>query len=121
MNRAPRCRVCARALPKSTKILFFGQQAGNASRHPGQYFTDVPTSRDDVGRFSNLSVVSVRRKPDRSIYSAIVWDGETYARKNFCTDRCAVAFAHAMAVLFPTYASPAYNKAVLADEAKDAK
>lgn len=52
-----------------------------------------PKTKEEAQRRTNQQIISVKKFGDE-IYSANVWDGETYIHP-FCTNACAMAFGYA--------------------------
>jgi hypothetical protein len=121
-NLQPLCRYCGKPIGKRTKTIMFGcfeQETRDsqwlATRH------EKPTSREEVQRLTNQSLVSVRYvreyEGERYIHQASVWDGSSYKDDYFCTTDHAQAFAYAV-VQSPDnkLTTQAYTKALAAQQ-----
>lgn len=93
------CRYCGRPVQKATTTHYFGQNSGMrldwVKDHP-----ERPTSRDEVQRLVNEQVVQIRwhgEHPNRHIYKAQTWDGESYMDQFFCKNACAEAMGRSAA------------------------
>lgn len=89
----PCCCNCGHAIPKRTRMIMFGQQNYRDERFEGR-----PKTREEAQKYTNGIVTSSRRSADGSyLLSVNVWDGESYVDEFFCTNRCAISYAHNMA------------------------
>jgi len=109
----PLCRYCGGPIAKHTTCLFFGRSKGSVSGHD---FVERPASIDEVRKFTNHKVTSVRRSGTAAdgsswVLSANVWDGESYVDEFFCNG----VHARAMGVKAAKmgYRMPAYDRAAL--------
>lgn len=100
--KQPFCKCCGTPIAKRTASIYFGYQA---DRSDGRFWIEStlrPTSREEAQRATNLELVSLEWSRDEegkrtTIRKAGAWDGLSYQAKHFCTNRCAIAFAHALA------------------------
>ncbi|USN15336.1 hypothetical protein KIKIMORA_01900 [Brevundimonas phage vB_BpoS-Kikimora] len=82
------CRQCGAALDLDTDRYWVGEAIQ----------PDHPRSAEDCQRLTNRRVVSINdygiQRPDRYGYVAYfdVWDGESYAKVDFCSDKCAATY-----------------------------
>lgn len=101
MSGGPKCLWCGKPLRKHTTTLWFGPREGRP----------YPKSREEAGRHTNGTIVSVRWSSEpvhredgcivggvpgsRVVYVAGVWDGESYGMYGdglFCTIGCGYAY-----------------------------
>lgn len=96
MNR-PLCRRCGKPIRKRTVTMQFQRDRESRESHWIDS-TANPKSKAEVQRLSNFEVVSIRWSEEKTyITQATVWDGESYVSRFFCTNTCAIGFAHIMA------------------------
>lgn len=100
-GEAQTCRQCGAVLELATDIYWMG-----SAIQP-----DHPRSAEDCQRLTNRRVVAIYdygvARPDR--YGLVerfeVWDGESYAQADFCSDKCAAVYgrraARELAMLDP--------------------
>ena len=110
-TRSPvRCIVCDKAIAKRLTYIWFkdpepARPAGmfgaareakiHGMREDGPilsyvYLDQFPTTKQEAQKYSNGQLISVRKRSDGSISEAAFWDGESYTKKYFCKDACAV-------------------------------
>lgn len=80
MTVSLRCRYCGRPCKKRSQARYFG-------------------SRDDLQRLVNGIIIQTRWAEDaegRYVERAMIWDGESYLDKFFCSDSCAAAMGRSV-------------------------
>ena len=106
----PLCRCCGKPMPKATTNVHFvdyGVGLGGAVR------VDVlPRTRQDVAAlYPDREVVSIRRDQHGGVYSAWLWDGESWTDDLFCKVACAERFARIVASHHPEIQTQDYADA----------
>lgn len=61
------------------------------------YLDNPPRSKEEAQRLANARIISTRKRDDGTLSQFTTWDGESYWSDWFHADRCAVAFAEAVA------------------------
>jgi len=109
----PLCRYCGKAIAKHTTGAWFGRLTAN---HLTGDYREKPTTMEEASKLIGRQVVSVRKDDDGTLFSATVWDGQTYRDEFFCADKHARMMGEKAAKM--GYRMPAYDQAMLASKEK---
>lgn len=88
---APKCRYCAKPIPKATHTHWFGALRPSVSSSSTEH-VEKPKDKVEAQRLTNRKIVSLTYWPSdkgRYVARASSWDGETYKDDLFCRDPCA--------------------------------
>lgn len=98
-NKPPLCRYCGKPIKKWTISVYFDRPENKTGNY-SIYRIESPKSLKETQRLFNEKVVSVRyhgEGNDRSVWTATLWDGESYEDEFFCNGEDAKRFAYVMA------------------------
>jgi hypothetical protein len=120
----PLCRCCGKKIAKHT-VCYFMRPLDYVPFHSSETFIRGGfATKDEVQRAANGQVVSVKYnhawgEDERrtSVYSAHLWDGESYVDAFFCKGTCSTLFAYVMARA--GHSTVAFNNALRAREEKE--
>lgn len=118
----PYCRCCGKPVKKRTVLVYFGARGPDS--HSARYMPDArPTTKAEAARLVNGHIVHVRHYGEHAneggrLYSASVWDGETYEAEHFCTLVCAAEFGRMCATHYPAIETQSAAEARRARESR---
>ncbi len=94
------CIVCGKPIAKATTTVYF-KDAESFRREPGSreesyggqqvelFVTERPRTKSEAQRYLNQPIVSIRRSGE-FVYSAGIWDGESFTNQYFHSNECAI-------------------------------
>lgn len=112
----PLCRCCGKPIRKHTRTVYVREKLSDNEMKQDfwRYVEGVAHKKADLVKFTNYQIVSVSRLyNDKSrIGSFGEWDRESYVDEFFCSGTCAMTFAYAVAVKYPSISCTPYFKAM---------